>query len=135
MIKRAFIVRGMPFDWEKGSQAINQVVDPDGNVNWKAACSADPGVIHCPTCETYFWREGVELECSSCGTHFQTLDGKITLGPCKHQYRSYLRRQFWLKIGRFLARVLPYKKRGRWYWFNFKLNRKTQVVRKQSPPT
>ena len=48
------------------------VVDEDGNVNWRAAFSADPGVIECPGCGIFLWREGTKVECPDCGEVFFT---------------------------------------------------------------
>lgn len=64
---RPIIIKGEPFDWKRGAEAMDHAVDKDGNVNWRAASCADPGVTKCPKCATYFWREGELVECNKCG--------------------------------------------------------------------
>ena len=66
------IIEGEPFDWEAANEAMDNVQREDGSVNWRAAFSADPGCTECPTCETFFWREGKVVECLECGTWFTT---------------------------------------------------------------
>lgn len=71
-MKRAKIIEGQPFDWERGKQAMDNVVSDDNSINWGPAFAADPGVTHCPNCKTTFWAEGTTLECTECGTQFFT---------------------------------------------------------------
>ena len=71
-MKRAKILEGLPFDWESGKRASDNVVGSDGNINWGAAFFADPGVTICPRCSTHFWAEGIRLECTECGAKFNT---------------------------------------------------------------
>lgn len=71
-MKRAKIIEGLPFDWERGADAMRKSVYPDGEVNWKAAFSADPGVMSCPFCDETMWHEGVVVECVTCKQQFNT---------------------------------------------------------------
>ncbi len=66
------IIEGHPFDWEGAKEASDHVIDAHGEVNWKAASMADPGVTSCPDCGEYHWAEGVILECGACSSHFYT---------------------------------------------------------------
>jgi len=63
-MERPIIHSGEPFDWDSPKP---DVVDDDGNVNWRAAMMADPGVMSCPACEAHLWAEGHEVECPHCG--------------------------------------------------------------------
>lgn len=45
---------------------------PDGEVNWRAAFGADPGVCSCPNCHEYYWSWGRVVECLDCGFRFPT---------------------------------------------------------------
>lgn len=71
-MKHAKIIEGEPFDWKAGKEAMDHVVRNSGDINWRAAFSADPGVTHCPKCKTHFWAEGKKLECTECETQFLT---------------------------------------------------------------
>lgn len=71
-MRSAKIIEGKPFDWNRGEEAMKNVVNSDGSINWGAAAVADPGVTHCPVCSTKFWAEGTRLECTVCKTHFPT---------------------------------------------------------------
>ncbi len=64
-MKSPIILEGEPFDWEAGNEAAGRVMD-GGMVNWHAAMSADPGVMTCPGCLVYLWREGVRVRCPEC---------------------------------------------------------------------
>jgi hypothetical protein len=46
------------------------IADADGNVNWRAAFSADPGCCSCPHCGEYYWSWGTLIECLDCGFQF-----------------------------------------------------------------
>jgi hypothetical protein len=61
------ILEGEPFNWETGGEAMSQVIKPDGKVNWFAAMAADPGVMSCPGCNEFLWREGHRVKCPHCG--------------------------------------------------------------------
>jgi hypothetical protein len=60
------------FNWEEADKALNNAVNDDGSINWGAAMSADPGVSKCPGCEKFFWAEAEHLECTNCGTKWNT---------------------------------------------------------------
>jgi ssDNA-binding Zn-finger/Zn-ribbon topoisomerase 1 len=69
-MKRAIILKGKPFDWEEGKKNLLNVVREDGSINWRAASKADPGVMHCPICQLYLWREGEKVKCPDCHSIF-----------------------------------------------------------------
>lgn len=48
------------------------IVDEDGEPNWRAAFSADPGVCHCPKCKAYYWAWGTLIQCRECDFIFPT---------------------------------------------------------------
>jgi Zn finger protein HypA/HybF involved in hydrogenase expression len=66
-MKRPIILQGESFDWEKGQEYATHAVDEEGNVNWGAAMFADPGVMQCPACNAYLWKEGKRVCCPDCG--------------------------------------------------------------------
>jgi hypothetical protein len=70
-MKNVIILEGKSFDWEQGNKAAKHAVDDEGNVNWYAAFGADPGVMSCPKCGTYFWREGTLVKCTECGEEWR----------------------------------------------------------------
>jgi len=71
-MKNAIILRGKPFDWEAAKPAAQNVVDEEGEVNWRNAMNADPGVMKCPNCDVLLWREGEFVECPDCHHQFST---------------------------------------------------------------
>lgn len=62
-MKSPIILEGQPFVWPKPVEVVNE----DGDVNWQAAAFADPGVMSCPHCNIFLWREGTFVECPTCG--------------------------------------------------------------------
>ena len=44
----------------------------DGNPNWRAAFSADPGVCSCPCCGAMYWAWGRVQECRACHFRYPT---------------------------------------------------------------
>ena len=62
----AVVLEGPRFDWEAGARAAENVVGDDGEINYWAAASADPGVMACPSCGVYHWREGTRVRCANC---------------------------------------------------------------------
>ncbi len=56
--------------WNK--EAADNVIDADGEVNWRAAFFADPGCRKCPGCGEYYWDEADVMECTteSCKRQF-----------------------------------------------------------------
>lgn len=74
-MERPIIIEGEPFDWEEGGKNMLNVVDAAGEVNWQAAFSADPGVMQCPRCREYLWKEGTKVQCPNCDNIFFTKAG------------------------------------------------------------
>jgi Zn finger protein HypA/HybF involved in hydrogenase expression len=72
-MQRPIILEGKPFDWDEGGKNMLNAVDKDGNVNWRAAMSADPGVMRCPSCDEYLWKEGKKVKCPKCSLIFEVL--------------------------------------------------------------
>jgi hypothetical protein len=68
-MKNAIILSGKPFDWDEGAKMQDLVADAaaEGHVNWYAAAGADPGVMKCPGCGEYLWKEGERVRCPDCG--------------------------------------------------------------------
>lgn len=71
-MERPIIISGQPFDWKSGAEAAENVVGEDGEVNWMAAMFADPGVMRCPGCREYLWREGDLVRCPHCSHEWDT---------------------------------------------------------------
>ena len=71
-MKNSIIHSGKAFDWERANEAVDNIADDDGNVNWYAALCADPGVMSCPGCGVHLWREGIDVECPDCGHRWNT---------------------------------------------------------------
>jgi len=68
---RPIILSGPAFDWDEGARyQANAVVD--GEVNWRAAMFADPGVMKCPGCGEFLWREGHVVKCPHCSHEWDT---------------------------------------------------------------
>jgi len=72
-MKSAIILEGKPFDWEAAKSAMENAVGEDGEPNWRAAMAADPGLMKCPNCGVYLWREGEFVECPDCHHQFSTM--------------------------------------------------------------
>jgi hypothetical protein len=67
------------FDPKAGWQECREYVDKcgglaheDGEVNWRAAAGADPGVCSCPNCGEMYWSWGRIVECLDCAFQFPT---------------------------------------------------------------
>lgn len=58
--------------WAECNEASKHLTHPDGETNWKAAFSADPGVCICPNCHEYFWAWGRTIQCTECDFQFPT---------------------------------------------------------------
>lgn len=67
-MKSAKIISGA---YENCFNSAEGMVDDEGTINWGIAFRADPGVAKCPSCEEFYWREGVELQCE-CGAIWNT---------------------------------------------------------------
>lgn len=74
-MQRPIILDGKPFDWKEGEKNMLNAVDEAGEVNWLAAMSADPGVMQCPSCLGWLWREGSKVQCPDCGEIFLVSNG------------------------------------------------------------
>lgn len=72
-IKHPIILEGKPFDWASGGLALLDAVDEQGNINWRSAFAADPGVMICLGCGLYLWHEGESVECPDCGNVFRVV--------------------------------------------------------------
>jgi hypothetical protein len=84
--------------WDECKEYVDKcggVVDEDGEVNWRAAHGADPGVCTCPNCKEYFWAWGRKHLCT-CGFEYPTdwwsmyswgVSAAKTEGRYKHEER------------------------------------------------
>jgi hypothetical protein len=68
-VKHATLI-SEPYAGVWNETAMDNVVDAAGEVNWKAAFYADPGVKKCPGCDEYYWDEASVMECTVCKTNF-----------------------------------------------------------------
>jgi Zn finger protein HypA/HybF involved in hydrogenase expression len=66
MMQSPIILEGNPFNWDEGKKSMMNAVDKHGEINWLAAFNADPGVIKCPKCQEWLWREGKKVQCPEC---------------------------------------------------------------------
>jgi hypothetical protein len=48
------------------------LTDGDGEVNWRAAFGADPGICTCPACHQQYWAWGRRHRCRQCGFEYPT---------------------------------------------------------------
>lgn len=58
--------------WAACNEAAANCFYPDGEVNWRNAMSADPGVCSCPACHEYYWNLGRVQRCAECGFEYPT---------------------------------------------------------------
>lgn len=61
--------------WAECNQEVKDrggMVTDDGEVNWGAAFSADPGCVSCPNCNQSYWAWGQVIKCSECEFVFPT---------------------------------------------------------------
>lgn len=61
--------------WKECQDYVEQcggVSDRDGNVNWRAAFGADPGVCSCPACGRNHWAFGNRQRCTRCDFEYPT---------------------------------------------------------------
>jgi hypothetical protein len=58
--------------WEPCNEAAKHLQHADGEVNWAAAFSADPGVCSCPCCGATYWAWGERQRCVDCGWEYPT---------------------------------------------------------------
>ena len=60
--------------WKECSDEVDRcggISHDDGEVNWKAAFSADPGCCECPACHASYWAWGNIQECVKCGFRYE----------------------------------------------------------------
>ncbi len=55
--------------WVKGAGGL---FHDDGEPNWRAAFSADPGCVTCPACGETYWAWGRRHRCVKCGFEYPT---------------------------------------------------------------
>lgn len=79
-LRTPIIIEGRGFDWDDGKKWASQVQDSDGEINWKAAFFADPGVAQCPYCSVYYWNEGEFVQCLDCGERWHTTNRREKCG-------------------------------------------------------
>ncbi len=65
-MKHGTPIHGPVFDWDMAKKAAEHVVGDDGEVNWRAAFAADPGVVRCLGCGEFLWDEAPLMRCE-CG--------------------------------------------------------------------
>lgn len=58
--------------WKGCNEAAANLTHPDGEVNWRNAFAADPGVCSCPACDEYYWNLGRVQKCAECGFEYPT---------------------------------------------------------------
>jgi hypothetical protein len=61
--------------WDECKRAVDEcggLTYPDGEVNWRAAFSADPGICTCPACHQQYWAWGRRQRCRACGFEYPT---------------------------------------------------------------
>jgi len=68
-MKHARIISGA-YEDAFNKDALDNVVRPDGEINWRAAMWADPGVKSCPKCKAHYWNEAAVMECPDCLIQF-----------------------------------------------------------------
>lgn len=67
-MKEPIILEGEPFDWEEGHRLHMQYGGMRG------AMCADPGVMSCPACHEFLWKEGIRVRCPHCSHDFLVND-------------------------------------------------------------
>lgn len=61
--------------WKEHSDYVEQcggLTHEDGDVNWRAAFGADPGICSCPACHTMYWAFGRKQRCRACNFEYPT---------------------------------------------------------------
>ena len=61
--------------WKEYSEYVEKcggIQHEDGDVNWRAAFGADPGVCSCPACGEFYWMWGRRQRCVKCGFEYPT---------------------------------------------------------------
>ena len=76
MPEHAIIIGKVMFDWKAGLEALGNLVDDDGEVCWRNAFSADPGVTKCPGCSKYYWKEADKLKCPTCNKEWEPFNNR-----------------------------------------------------------
>lgn len=90
----ARIITGLAFDWDEAKKYADNVVDDSGEVNWRNAFFADPGVMSCPKCDACYWAEGHGVECTGCGHRWYTCEPREGCAPplrCQYTHHPLLK--------------------------------------------
>lgn len=61
--------------WDECNRYVEQcggLTYEDGEVNWRAAFGADPGICSCPACRQKYWAWGTKQRCRQCGFEYPT---------------------------------------------------------------
>jgi hypothetical protein len=61
--------------WDECHRYVEQcggLTHEDGEVNWRAAFGADPGICSCPSCHQKYWSWGTVQRCRQCGFQYPT---------------------------------------------------------------
>lgn len=69
-MKRLTIIEGRRFDWQQAEREVDAEIKTHGEMTYRAAFMADPGILSCPFCDTMHWHEGTVVECAECGQRF-----------------------------------------------------------------
>ena len=57
---------------QKWVEEAGGLTHEDGEVNWRAAFSADPGICSCPACQQMYWAFGRRQRCAKCAFEYPT---------------------------------------------------------------
>lgn len=78
-MKEPIVIDPPNFNIQAAWQECREYVDKcggmtheDGDVNWRAAFGADPGVCSCPACHQMYWAWGKQQRCVDCGFEYPT---------------------------------------------------------------
>ncbi len=92
-MKDPIILEGEPFDWEGGVREADRITGGKG-MTIRAAMHLDPGVMVCPGCFEYFWKEGIRVRCPDCGHEWEVKNpGPLTARALKRQLEGIEARQ------------------------------------------
>lgn len=84
--------------WNECAEFVDRCggLERDGEVNWRAAFGADPGVTSCPNCCQHYWQCGNVQRCVDCGFEYPVnwwpmysqgcQDGRLIAG--RHTYQD-----------------------------------------------
>jgi hypothetical protein len=79
-IKNAILLSDRIFHWsvesaKASSKAMDSAVRDDSSIDWDVVFAVNPNATPCPRCGARFWREALLLECTECGTQWDTETG------------------------------------------------------------